>query len=63
MLGGGVASGFFTAGLYLLGRRGAAGMGAAIALLVVARFPVAFWMRRRVAAASENLELQAGSVA
>jgi hypothetical protein len=63
MLGGGLATGLCTAGLYLLGSRGAAGMAAAIVLLVVARFPVAFWMRRRVAAASEELELQAGSVA
>jgi len=63
LLVGGVATGLCTVGLYLLGRRGAAGMAAAIVLLVLARFPVAFWMRRRVAAASESLELQAGSVA
>jgi len=63
LLGGGLATGFCTAGLFLLGRRGTAGMAAAIVLLVVARFPVAFWMRRRVSAASEDLELQAGSVA
>ena len=38
-------------------------MAGAIVLVLLARFPVAFWMRRRVAAAAENLELQAGSVA
>jgi hypothetical protein len=63
MLAGSLASAAATAGIWLLARRGNLGTAAAIVLLVAAHFPAALWMRRRVAAAAEDLELQAGSVA
>ncbi|MEO8432936.1 MAG: hypothetical protein ABI592_15635, partial [Acidobacteriota bacterium] len=63
LLIGGLVSGLSTAVLYVFGRWGRPGTLAAIALLVAARFPAASWMRRRVAAAAEGLELEASSAA
>ena len=63
MLVGSLASAAMTAGLWMLARRGNAGMAAAIVLLAAAHFPVAAWMRRRVGAAADALELEPGSVA
>jgi len=63
MLVGSLASAAVTAGLWLLARRGNLGTAAAILLLVAAHVPATVWMRRRVSAAAETLELEAGSVA
>jgi hypothetical protein len=63
VLSGMLLSGLLTGGMYAAGRFLPHGYVVVIAGLVALRFPVQVWMRRRVAAAAEDIELAAGSVA
>lgn len=63
ILCGTALSGVLTGAMYLTGRFVPHGILLVVGGLVVLRFPVAAWMRRRVASAAEDIELAAGSVA
>ena len=63
LLTGGVVSAIGTGSLYFLGRFGRAGIAGSVVALLLLHLPAAWWMRRRVAAAADGLELEAGSVA
>lgn len=63
ILCGTLLSGILTGGMYLADRFVPHGGWLAIAVLVALRFPLGWWMRRRVGEAAETIELAAGSVA
>jgi len=63
VLCGTLLSGLLTGGMYAASRFLPHGYVLVIAGLVALRFPVQAWMRRRVAAAAEDIELASGSVA
>ena len=63
ILSGTLLSGVLTGAMYLAGRVIPHGVLLVLAVLFVVRFPLGWWMRRRVAVAAETVELEAGSVA
>jgi hypothetical protein len=63
LLTGGVVSAVGTGSLYLLAQFGRPGVAGSVAALALLHLPAGWWMRRRVAAAADGLELEAGSVA
>lgn len=63
ILSGTLVSGVLTGGMYAAERFVPHGIFVVMLGLIVLRFPLGWWMRRRVAAAAEDIELAAGSVA